>query len=364
LKRVCHISSVHPAGDHRLLDKECRTLAENGFETYLIARAERNFEKYGVRIIAFPSYNARLKRAVFGSVKILRMALALKPALIHIHDPELLWLSWIVKLKGIRFMYDAHEHVPKQVTSKSWIRSAVIRKIAAAIIGAYERLFSLFADKVISVTPEIVERFPPEKRVLIRNFPPFDPLVEPVRHTDKGQTVSIYAGGLTKIRGIFEMVSAYSELGENYRLNLLGPWESESFRDECMAIAGDNVSYLGLVTPDEVSNYIRKADIGLAILYPVKNYLMSYPVKAFEYMKEGLPIIMSSFPYWENLFSTCAEFVDPYDAQAIKRAVMELAKSSDLRNKYGRNGYALIRDEYNWKNEGEKLKEAYLSLLE
>jgi glycosyltransferase involved in cell wall biosynthesis len=292
------------------------------------------------------------------------MALRLKPAIIHVHDPELLWVSWLVRLFGVQFIYDVHEHVPKQITSKPWINPPILRKPVAAVVEAYEWFFTLFANRVISVTPEIVGRFPEKKGLLVRNFPPLETAVMPIIHSDKRETVSIYAGGLTHIRGIAEIVKAYSELGKDFRLHLLGPWESETFRDECLSRAGENVRYLGQVSPDEVSRYIRQADIGLAILYPVKNYLMSYPVKAFEYMKEGLPIVMSSFPYWKNLFSSCAEFVNPYDSEEIKAAVIELAGSSSKRNEFGRNGYDLIRKEYNWTHEGEKLKEAYLSLLE
>lgn len=299
-----------------------------------------------------------------GSMKILRMALELKPAVIHIHDPELLWLSWIVKLRRIRFIYDAHEHFPKQITSKPWIRPSFFRKLLAWLAAGYEQFFSIFADRVISVTPEIVERFPKKKRLLIRNFPTLDLRNKPIDHIEKEMTISVYAGGLTEIRGIKEIVSAYTELGDQFELHLLGPWESNEFQRECMSDAGANVKYLGLFPPEEVAAYIREADIGLAILYPVKNYLMSYPVKAFEYMKEGLPIIMSDFPYWKRLFSTCAEFVDPYRPDEIKAAVMTLSQSASRRSEYGGNGFDLIREKYNWSVEAEKLKEAYLSLLE
>lgn len=363
LKRVAHISTVHPATDHRLLNKECKTLAESGFEVFLIARAECDYEKFGVNILAFPTYKSRIFRATFGVVKIMIKAISLKPNLVHAHDPELLYISWIFRIFGIRFIYDSHEHVPKQITSKPWIRPAWLRKFAAMAVSAYEHFFGLFADRIISVTPEIVARFPKNKQLLIRNFPPITLSKKLTVHTKTSDIKVIYAGGLTRIRGIKEIIEAFSGLGAEYELRLLGPWENDDFRSECMSLAGENVTYMGLVSPEQVSEEIRRADIGLAILYPVKNYLMSYPVKAFEYMKEGVPIVMSDFPYWKKLYSSCAKFVNPYDVDEIRNAVKGFGKSPEKRSEFGKNGYHLVREQYNWEIEGEKLKEAYLSLL-
>lgn len=51
---------------------------------------------------------------------------------------------------------------------------------------------------------------------------------------------------------------------------------------------------------DQVYPYIKAADIGIALLYPAKNYVTSLPVKAFEYMACQKPIIMSNFDYWKK----------------------------------------------------------------
>ncbi|MCZ4409792.1 glycosyltransferase [Cryomorphaceae bacterium 1068] len=361
--RVVHISTVHSSSDHRLLDKECKTLAEAGFDTFLIARADKDYTKFGVQVLAFPTYKSRISRATIGVWKITLRAISLKPKIAHIHDPELLWSSWIFRLFGIKFIYDSHEHVPNQITSKPWIKPTWFRRLIAFFASGYEHFFCLFANKVISVVPEIVERFPENKRLMIRNFPPFDSSQPPIDHIKTKKIVAIYAGGLTRIRGIAEIIQAFAELGSGFELRLLGPWDTEDFRADCMSNAGENVKYLGLVSPAEVSKQIRQADIGLAILYPVKNYLMSYPVKAFEYMKEGVPIVMSSFPYWKELYSSCAEFVDPHDISQIKEAIETLGKSPEKRTEFGLSGYRLVKEVYNWESEGENLKEAYLSLL-
>ena len=39
-KRVCHVTSVHPADDIRILHKECVSLSNAGYEVYLVAPEE------------------------------------------------------------------------------------------------------------------------------------------------------------------------------------------------------------------------------------------------------------------------------------------------------------------------------------
>lgn len=361
--RVCHISTVHPATDHRILDKECRSLAKAGYDVHLIARGKREFEDEGVRIYPFPDYSSRLKRATTGVSRIVSEALKLQPDVVHFHDPEILWAVPRLKRHGVRVIYDAHEHLPKQVRTKPWIRPGLLRRVALWSVAAYEMYFAARADRVISVTPEIVERFPSSKSRLVRNFPA---LTEAPSSTEApphdGVIRSIYVGGLSRIRGIREMVEAFRELGDTHALHLLGPWESNSYRDECLDNAPANVTYGGLLSPREVPPHIRRAHIGLAMLHPAQNYLMSYPVKAFEYMRECLPIVMSDFPYWRRLFGDCALFADPGSPSEIASAIRTLGADVDLRRQLGRNGRHLVEREYNWQHEERRLLELYAGL--
>mgnify|MGYP000197486458 CR=1 FL=1 len=119
------------------------------------------------------------------------------------------------------------------------------------------------------------------------------------------KTIFIYAGGLTKIRGIKEICEAIELVDENIELKLLGVWESENFKEICLT-GKTKVTYLGVTPLDKVYPILKSADVGIVTLYKEKNYLNSIPIKAFEYMACKLPILMSDIPYWENLFSECS----------------------------------------------------------
>ena len=51
--------------------------------------------------------------------------------------------------------------------------------------------------------------------------------------TQTDKPVIIYAGGLTRIRGITELVQTMEIVGERATIWLLGLWESESYKNEC-----------------------------------------------------------------------------------------------------------------------------------
>ena len=54
---------------------------------------------------------------------------------------------------------------------------------------------------------------------------------------------------------------------KNAELWLLGRWESNKFFEECKALPGwKKTCYLGECPPQEVPNYLLKADFGLCIL--------------------------------------------------------------------------------------------------
>jgi|SaaInl0LU_22_DNA_1037365.scaffolds.fasta_scaffold05618_2 glycosyltransferase involved in cell wall biosynthesis len=362
--KVCHISTVHQAFDDRIFYKECHSLVKAGFDVSLVVTHEKEETVNGVKIIPLPKSKGRLHRMIVKSHFAFYRSLKTKSKIYHFHDPELLFVGVLLSLLGKKVVYDSHENVSKQIESKAYIKPAFLRSFISKGYRLIERICISFFSSVVSVTPEIVSFLSVKKGLLLRNFPIIS-LIDEAKKQEKltQKKVIFYAGGLSKIRGIKEVCLAVRNMEMDVELQLAGPWESEEYKQTCLTIEKDKVNYLGVFPMEKVYPMMKAADIGLATLYPVKNYLNSYPIKAFEYMACEKPIIMSNFPYWREAFNGFATFVDPYSPRDIQKQIEILLADPTKGKEMGERGRKAVVEKYSWEAESTKLIDLYKQLV-
>ena len=118
--RVVHLSVVHKPDDPRIHERECRTLAAAGYAImYLAPGAARGRDEHGVLLAPLPQRGRSTR--FLDSIEIAQALRALRPQVLHVHDPELLTLFPAVKAFIPRLVYDMHEYVPEAVASKHYI---------------------------------------------------------------------------------------------------------------------------------------------------------------------------------------------------------------------------------------------------
>ena len=363
MTKVCHISTAHPTFDGRIFHKECVSLSKAGFDVSLVITHDKNEVVDGVNIIALPQSTGRFRRMILKPWIALIKGLKTKSKIFHFHDPELLFIGVILRVLGKKVIFDSHENVSSQIESKKWLGSLFVRKFIKSIYRVFENFCIFFYSRVISVTPEIVSFLSEKKGVLIRNYPILSKIENATFETnDNDDLVLLYVGGLTKIRGIKEACLAVDKVDTNVKLVLVGKWDDESYKDECLAIS-TKVEYLGLKPLDEVYKIMKTADVGLATLYPEKNYLNSLPIKAFEYMTCGLPMIMSNFPYWIKEFDVSSVFVNPMSVDDIVKAIVWLVDHKTERLKMGVDGKRVVYEKFSWESESITLIKMYNELV-
>ena len=123
----------------------------------------------------------------------------------------------------------------------------------------------------------------------------------------------------------------------------------------------DKIEFAGLVTRDKVLNYVEQFDI--ALQPDVTAY--ASPLKMFEYMAAGIPVIASNIALWEGIVSEvkCGICVDPYSKYDIANAIDFLAENLDEAKEMGERGRAAVLEKYNWDIEENKLVDLYTRLL-
>lgn len=362
--KICHISSVHPALDIRIFFKECKSLAAAGYDVTLIAVYDKTETIDGVRIVPFFLYKNRFKRILFSPFRMLRTALKQKAAVYHFHDPELIGVGILLRLFGKKVIYDVHEDVSRQIMYKHWIKSTALKKIIAFVFSVIEKTGALFFHRIVTVTTGIAAKFKPSKTVLVRNMPVLEMITRAApAEVVKEKPIIIYSGGLTRVRGIKELVDAMEGVGDKAELRLLGKWESKSFFEECRRSNGwQYTQYGGLVAQEEVFSIMKVCDIGVVTFLPLPNHIDALPNKPFEYMACSLPIVMSNFSSWQGIFDGCALFADPERPEDIARNINRLLEDRALGSRLSARGKELIQSEYSWEAEKNNLLEMYNEL--
>lgn len=364
---VVHLSTVHQPRDNRILNKECRALAEAGIKVTLVvgADADTTVGLVPIRAIRRRSRAARL----IGSQREAWARLGeLRPSLLHVHDPELVPMALLWKhIHGAKVIYDAHEDLVAQIETKPYLNAAT-RPVARMAAQALVSLAARGADGVVAATDKVAAGYRRNSRTeVVRNlpwladFPTPDPAAR-VLHR------AVYTGDLTEERGLSTMIAVANLVREqvpDFELVLAGR-ALRGCQDTVANLPADgSVRALGFLPPTEIPAVIASAQVGLIFLKRLPNYAESLPTKVFEYLAAGVPFLATDFPAWEQLFGPhdAGVFTNTDDVQATAAALTALIQDPDRCARLGANGRRAIETDFRFEDEAAKLVEFTRKLL-
>ena len=364
--KVCHFTSAHPRYDIRIFVKECKTLAANGYDVSLVVADGKGDETVSdIKIYDTGKSSDRISRMTKTVWRVYKKALALNADIYHFHDPELIIVAYLLKRKGKKVIYDVHEDLPRQLFAKAYLG-----KFVASVLSFFaeqtENFFAARLSGVVTVTPFIFKRFKKLNSTveMVCNFPLLSEFSFETTVATKQNTIC-YVGSITEERGLFYMLQAMENI--DARLNLAGVFDSNELREKSLQMPSwKKVNELGFLNRTDILKTISESRVGLAVLKNLPNYVDAYPIKIFEYMAAGVPVVASNFPIWKEIVegNNCGVCVAPDNKKAIADAANNLLSNETLAQQMGANGKKAIKEKYNWETESRNLLSFYAKLNE
>jgi glycosyltransferase involved in cell wall biosynthesis len=146
------------------------------------------------------------------------------------------------------------------------------------------------------------------------------------------------------------------------RLAIGGEFETPEFEREARRKPGwKRTDYAGWQNREGMLDLLCRARIGVVPLLPVSNNIDSQPIKLFEYMSAGLPVVATKLPRQAAIVkgAQCGILVEPGQPKAIAEAIQWLLEHPSEAQAMGGNGRQAILQTYNWSSEAKSLLDLY-----
>jgi glycosyltransferase involved in cell wall biosynthesis len=125
-----------------------------------------------------------------------------------------------------------------------------------------------------------------------------------------------------------------------------------------------HVTWHGMLNRQQLRDLLSRVRVGLVALHPLPNFLVSQPVKLFEYMAAGIPVVASDFPLWRSIVgeAKCGILVNPLEPAQITAAIKYLLSHAAEAEAMGQRGRTAIEQRFNWGHEEATFLQFYRSL--
>ncbi|MBD3338568.1 MAG: glycosyltransferase [Candidatus Lokiarchaeota archaeon] len=379
---VCMLSTGHGPLDDRIYYKEVHSLRKKYSSIYMImpdGKDDFPQDNEQIKFIPLRKVNSLLSRFLIIPQALIKL-LKLKPTVCHFHDFELIFtLPFIRLFSSIKIIYDIHEVYPEMAYDSQKIPK-LLRPLMEKLVDISERFFARFAHYLITADENIAERFKsPGYRVeIVYNYPrlqlfaPKEDQILQLKQKYYGKIPIIYSGTMSINKGIYQMVRAMvliKKYHDNILLILAGPMD-EQMRAKVKQIMRElqlenNVQILGKVPHHEIVNYISIAKVGLIAYLPIPKYHKNIPIKQFEYMSCGIPVLGANLPPIASYIqkANCGRTFDSTKEEELAKGVRMILDDRNGWKRTSESGKKAVLAWWNWDKMEPKLFSVYDQLL-
>lgn len=273
-------------------------------------------------------------------------------------------IPWILQVEALLY-YEAKaerkalvlDGIAKRLELWSYRQCDVIACVSATLKEILVEEIGINPDKIVLVPNGVDIQF-------------LDPQLHQAKRLFSGFTIG-FVGSLYSWAGLGLLLEVMSELqAEDYQISLVivGDGEMKSTWSEQAQSLGleEQVKFIGRVPWQEVPQYIAGCDIGYSgqiQLQMGKMYLS--PMKLYEYMSMGKPVIASAFEDAQRLVieGKTGFLFQPGDKQTLKQALITAFDAQDRLLSMGQQARQQIEAEHSWTNRVQHLLEETEKIL-
>lgn len=372
---VWFLSVSHPYDDSRILEKECRALADEGHNVTHAAPDWSGSTPESVdeiSIVTFPP-GRRLTGRMLRCWHLLRLTANSRPDIVHCNEMESWAVGVLLKLAGRtkRVVFDVHEHYPSRFDEPHSPR--ILRGWGRYLVLAAIRILSPFTDFFVFAKRSVASDYPAprERSAFIFNYAPvrLAPPLDDSRHRFPEPT-AIHIGGLSRARGWPVLIEALA-LMQDKSLRVLALGEVQEGVDTLLAYADkfkvrERIDVRSRIPYKEIFPLLAASRVGLMLYQPgTANHVYAFPMKLYDYMLAGIPVIGPDFAIEvEPVISECecGWLIDTSSPRALATALDEAASQPERSTQMGQRGREAATTRYAWEPQAQRLRSLYAKL--
>lgn len=344
------------------VEKVCQTLHDAGYQVELIGNnwgglpevrrpypVSRLYLKSKTLKLAYSEFNYRLYREILKKADNQTILLA--------NDLDALAANFLAARKhGIPLVYDSHEiytempSVQNRFTQKVWrlAEKKMIHKIEYMMTAS-----NSYADW-------FVKKYGIERPVVVQNFPK---RAEFSQSGSKKNKIILYQGAINPSRGLDKIIPAMKLLPDA-ELWIAG---SGPKLNEYQALTKNlgldhKITFFGALKPQDLQEITLKADVGLSIEENNgESYFYSLPNKISDYIRCGVPIVVSDFPEMKKIVNQygVGEIIRDHSEQELAEKITKVLNND---REFYQDNLKKAATDLCWENEVPKLLQLFHKL--
>lgn len=361
--KICYISdssipSKYANSVHVM--KMCQAFAMNGHEVILYARKAEGYNNpfklydvepiFEIKTCKFPKLR-KIGTFIYAYNVVKEIRKEKYPDILYSRHSYSLAASLTL---GVPMVYETHAAPPNRITKKflEWIikrkNFCYLVVISNGLKNTYQSLYPWLSDEKVIVAHDGADI--PDKG---NEF-----------NTPNNSNLNVgYTGHLYPGRGM-EIITYLANELPHINFHIVGGMTDDIiyWKNKCN---NDNLKFHGFVEHNKINSYLDMFDIVLA---PYQKKVYTYkktseiskwisPMKIFEYMAAGKPIISSNLPTIREVLEhdVNALLVEPDDVLAWKNAILCLENDETRRFKLGKEAKKTIMSNYTWRARAKKV---------